>query len=182
MADSNVCPHAPFKSVPLYSPASINRYATRHILVSDGTDDNAPKTLIADIDAKADLTLLCVGSPEIADESELQQAFFKLLSNARIGAHLYLFGDESFIWTLHSFALDHGFSNEEITLVHSGNRTHQLVYCVHCANLQTQAVQHVVTCQNCGIELEVRAHFSRRLGAYLGVCLNADKPYGEDAA
>jgi hypothetical protein len=29
----------------------------------------------------------------------------------------------------------------------------------------------------CAVGLEVRQHFSQRLGAYLGVCTNADQPY-----
>ncbi|WP_223461887.1 dimethylamine monooxygenase subunit DmmA family protein [Pseudomonas sp. GL-RE-19] len=182
MADSNVCPHAPFKSVPLYSPVVFNRYATRHVFVSDGTDSDVRDRMILEVGAETDLISLSIGSPAIADKNELHQALFNLLRDARIGIHLYLFGDESFIWTLHALAVAQGLSNEEITLGHSGSRTHQLIYCVHCADLQTQPVGHTLTCQNCGVELEVRAHFSRRLGAYLGVCLNADEPYGRDVA
>ncbi|VVQ35430.1 hypothetical protein PS943_04320 [Pseudomonas fluorescens] len=182
MADSNVCPHAPFKSVPLYSTAVINRYATRHVFVSDSTDNDALNRIMLEVGAEADLVSLSTGATGTPDEGELLQALFNVLRDARIGIHLYVFGDESFIWTLHAFALAQGLSNEEITLGHSGSRTHQLIYCVHCADLQTQPVQHTVTCRNCGVELEVRTHFSRRLGAYLGVCLNADKPYAQDVA
>ncbi|MOA57558.1 hypothetical protein D3C78_1817610 [compost metagenome] len=53
------------------------------------------------------------------------------------------------------------------------------VFCVHCANCQPAGAAAHLTCAHCGVVLEVRRHFSQRLGAYLGVCADADQPYQE---
>jgi DNA-directed RNA polymerase subunit RPC12/RpoP len=53
------------------------------------------------------------------------------------------------------------------------------VYCVHCAQAHDYGADDEVTCMHCGVRLAVRGHFSERLGAWLGVCADADHPYAE---
>lgn len=181
MADAIASSPARLASVPTYFPAALNQYATRHIFVCDGSDLRATEALIAQVDDLSTVTRLTMRSAQTVDEGQLHQAVREQLDGAHVGVHLYVYGDESFIWRLHAVALAQGMSNEEITLIHSGDRTSQLIYCVHCTHLHPQFVQPIVTCARCGVELEVRTHFSRRLGAYLGVCSDANKPYGTPA-
>ncbi|WP_279649500.1 dimethylamine monooxygenase subunit DmmA family protein [Pseudomonas cyclaminis] len=51
------------------------------------------------------------------------------------------------------------------------------VYCAHCGLTQAAGPAPLLNCIGCHVGLEVRTHFSRRLGAYLGVCINPDQPY-----
>lgn len=102
----------------------------------------------------------------------LQQA----LASATVGCRLYLLGDEAFVWRLHGQARAAGLEDDEIRLTCSlpGQR---LVYCAHCGLIQTTGPEPLLNCIGCHVGLEVRTHFSRRLGAYFGVCNNPDKPY-----
>jgi hypothetical protein len=100
-----------------------------------------------------------------------------LLSSSPVGTRLYVCGDESFLWRIHAVARDSGLLDEEIHLVKVGQQRD--LYCVHCATRQHIAAESAVTCSGCGVRLTVREHFSRRLGAYMGVCLDPDQPHGE---
>lgn len=179
MADYNACPHAPFKSIPLYPPIHANTFATRHIVVCDGTCDTGHEDLRNQLGRTADVTWLSIGEGEINDPQQLRLAFTKLLKLQTIGVQLYLFAEQALIWELHASALDHGISTQEIALATVLQRQQQSIYCVHCSTLQVHPVLDTVTCKHCRVELEVRAHFSRRMGAYLGVCRNGNQPYGE---
>jgi hypothetical protein len=48
---------------------------------------------------------------------------------------------------------------------------------VHCGLSQPGTTHDSLQCSGCRVLLEVREHFSRRLGAYIGVCANPDQPY-----
>jgi hypothetical protein len=99
------------------------------------------------------------------------------LAKAVVGARVYVCGDESFIWQVHGLARQAGLLNEDIELFKCGET--RKLFCVHCAALQDIDESTTVSCQNCGVHLFVREHFSQRLGAYMGVCLNPDYPLGE---
>lgn len=182
MADPLNESQARYKSVPLYTSLTVNPYAARHILVSDGTDEAAPRRLLDLLQSHPHVTSLSIAQGTVRDLEQLQSALDTALQSETIGTQLYLFGEESLIWKLHALAIARGLSNEEISLDCSRSIELQSVYCVHCSNLQTHPVQGVVRCLHCQVVLEVRAHFSRRLAAYLGVCQDENKPYGEFAA
>lgn len=103
-----------------------------------------------------------------------------LLGSAPAGTHLYVCGDESFLWRVSELARAAGLLEEEIELVKAGERRE--LYCVHCATRQSIGAEAETTCSGCSVRLMVRDHFSRRLGAYMGVCADADRPYGEERA
>lgn len=107
----------------------------------------------------------------------LRVRVLSLLSSSPVGTRLYVCGDESFLWRIHALARDSGLLDEEIHLVKVGQQRD--LYCVHCATRQHIAAESAVTCSGCGVRLTVREHFSRRLGAYMGVCLDPDQPHGE---
>src|SRR5688500_10001382 len=101
------------------------------------------------------------------------------LAAARVGSHLYIMGDEAFIWHVHSQARDAGLQDEEIEVTLCSVSGARSVYCVHCVLTQPGDAAASLQCRGCDVLLEIREHFSRRLGAYLGVCMDADAPYGK---
>ncbi|MNZ36743.1 hypothetical protein D3C78_541720 [compost metagenome] len=110
----------------------------------------------------------------------LEVRLLSLLSSAPVGTRLYVCGDESFLWSIYRLARSSGLLAEEIELVKVGSCRE--LYCVHCATQQSIGAESTVTCSGCGVRLMVREHFSRRLGAYMGVCLDPDQPHGEGRA
>ncbi|MBD8494508.1 hypothetical protein IFR09_12080 [Pseudomonas syringae] len=161
-------------SLPYYDVPSGEQRPLQRVLVTQGQGTALAATLQAD--CTAGLTHL--GLPEHRDLVTLQQALAAHLHHSHIGTHLHVQGDEAFLWALRTVAADAGLLSEEITL-HLETAAARSVFCVHCAHVQcaTDADRH--TCCQCAVVLEVRAHFSRRLGAYIGVCADADQPYGE---
>lgn len=114
---------------------------------------------------------------DYASNAALQQALAARLELARCGLRLELRGDEAFIWPLQALAQAAGLQDDEILLSRlPGSRR---VFCVHCAQCQPASAAESLTCAHCGVHLEVRRHFSQRLGAYLGVCADADLPYAD---
>lgn len=114
---------------------------------------------------------------DFADNSALCQALAERLAQSCCGLRLELRGDEAFIWPLHAVARQAGLADDEIALSHvQGSRQ---VFCVHCARCQPASPEDSLVCAHCGVHLEVRRHFSQRLGAYLGVCADADQPFAE---
>lgn len=120
------------------------------------------------------------GQRSSGDIDLLEVHLLTLLSSAPVGTRLYACGDESFVWRIYRLARSSGLLAEEIELVKAGSRRE--LYCVHCATLQSIGDEDEATCHGCGVHLTVREHFSRRLGAYMGVCLNPDQPFAEGRA
>lgn len=48
--------------------------------------------------------------------------------------------------------------------------------CVHCKGITEDVTTDPFTCAHCGLTLFVRDHFSRRLGVFQGVCVDAETP------
>ncbi|NWB83533.1 dimethylamine monooxygenase subunit DmmA family protein [Pseudomonas gingeri] len=99
-----------------------------------------------------------------------------VLADASVGCHLYILGDEAFIWLVHGQARNAGLHDDEIDMILSAPGSRR-IYCVHCGLTQAAGAADRFNCIGCQVRLGVRAHFSRRLGAYLGVCDDTDRPY-----
>jgi hypothetical protein len=110
------------------------------------------------------------------ENADFARRLHQALVNATVGSHLYILGDEAFIWRVHGEARTAGLEDDEIDISHTlaGPRR---VYCVHCGLSQSAGPEPELNCIGCEVRLEVREHFSRRLGAYLGVCTDPDQPY-----
>lgn len=154
-------------SVPRYPSSTPGEQARAHLLVTQDAVQ-APHTPLA-----AHLALT-----DFANPTALQQALVEHLARAHVGLHITLQGDEAFVWPLHALARSAGLQEDEIHLDCPPNGTRQ-VFCVHCATSQDAGPTARHRCRHCGVQLEVRRHFSQRLGAYLGVCVDADQPYAE---
>ncbi len=112
----------------------------------------------------------------IGEQPDFARRMREALASATVGCRLYLLGDEAFIWRIHGEARAAGLEDHEISLTCATPGLRQ-VYCAHCGLTQAAGPQARMSCIGCHVGLEVRTHFSRRLGAYLGVCLDPDQPY-----
>lgn len=162
-------------SVPRYPSGQPSPKAREHLLV---TQDAGRETLAALASTLGDTPLTHLALPDFASLAALQLALSARLKDARVGLRLELRGDEAFVWPLHALARGAGLQGDEILLGSSTEGTRR-VFCVHCATCQSAGTAAALTCAHCGVVLEVRRHFSQRLGAYLGVCADADQPYRE---
>lgn len=152
-------------SLPRYRQPLPRESATRHIVVMQSAAACSP------IVGTLEQPLVLNG-----ENADFARRLHQVLVNATVGSHLYIMGDEAFIWRIHGEARSAGLENAEIDITRTlpGPR---LVYCVHCGLTQAAEPEPRLTCIGCDVGLEVREHFSQRLGAYLGVCSNPDQPY-----
>ncbi|MEX1081555.1 MAG: dimethylamine monooxygenase subunit DmmA family protein [Halofilum sp. (in: g-proteobacteria)] len=159
-------------STPVYAEGLPNAPVTRRFLVCQVPQQltDLRQQLPAD-----DLPSESLSAAEAGDAFEARLT--ALLQEATIGTHLYVRGDESFLWHVRAAAYQQGLMDDEISLFRTGDRRN--VYCVHCSHMQDVGPGDETTCGGCGVVLTIRTHFSKRLGAYQGVCLDPDDPYGE---
>lgn len=171
-------------SQPIYLERPSDRPASHRLVV---LQQAVPTQLLSELTGKPEpLRILCLGrqqalgaaQPECcASLDALQERLAGLLSQAPMGTRLYVFGDEAFVWHIFRLAQPSGLLQDEIELIALGSR--RRLYCVHCATLQdVDGAEAEHDCSACGLRLEVRGHFSRRLGAYLGACLDPIDPHG----
>jgi dimethylamine monooxygenase subunit C len=101
----------------------------------------------------------------------LSQAF----ATARMGLQLYLSGTEGLIGQVTKLAIDHGIHHDSISTEHRGSLARR-VQCVHCKGITEEVRTQPVNCTHCGLTLLVRDHYSRRIAAFQGVCIDAEDP------
>lgn len=101
--------------------------------------------------------------------------FDRMMGAMRMGTRFYLAGSESFMWSVARVAKLHGVEEDDMQkqLVATLARP---VYCVHCKATTADVTTNIVACRQCGRRLFVRDHFSRRLGAYMGLMVDAEDP------
>jgi hypothetical protein len=99
----------------------------------------------------------------------------KLLAEARMGTQLYLAGSEGLIGHVSAMAFAAGLPMDEIQTEHRGSIARR-IQCVHCKGITEEVMTDPFTCSHCGLTLFVRDHFSRRLGVFQGVCVDAETP------
>ena len=92
-----------------------------------------------------------------------------------MGTRLYLAGTEGFIGQTMKVALDQGIDFNSIRTEHRGS-TARRVQCVHCKGITDDVKTSPYKCSHCGLNLLVRDHYSRRLAAFQGVCIDAEEP------
>lgn len=99
----------------------------------------------------------------------------RMLSDARMGTALYLAGSEGLIGYVTAIALGLGMPLDAIQAEHRGTIARRM-QCVHCKGITDDVTTDPFTCSHCGLTLFVRDHFSRRLGVFQGVCVDAETP------
>jgi hypothetical protein len=95
------------------------------------------------------------------------------LATARMGLRVYLSGTEGLIGQAMQAALEAGIDHSSIQTEHRGSLARR-VQCVHCKGITEDVTTQPVTCAHCGLLLFVRDHYSRRIAAFQGVCINAE--------
>lgn len=99
----------------------------------------------------------------------------KALADAHMGTRLYLAGTEGLIGQALAEALAAGLPADAVQSEHRGSIARRM-QCVHCKGITENVTSDPFSCAHCGLTLFVRDHYSRRLGAFQGVCVDAETP------
>lgn len=99
----------------------------------------------------------------------------KVLADAHMGLQVYLAGTETLIGLATREAVEAGLPFEAVQTEHRGSLSRR-VQCVHCKGVTENVTTDPFVCSHCGLNLFVRDHYSRRLAAFQGVCIDAEEP------
>ncbi|WP_136440904.1 dimethylamine monooxygenase subunit DmmA [Pacificoceanicola onchidii] len=99
----------------------------------------------------------------------------RVFSDASMGLQVYLSGTEGLMGQAQSEAMQAGIAPAAIQTEHRGSVARRM-QCVHCKGITEDVMTDPFVCSHCGLNLFVRDHYSRRLAAYQGVCIDAEDP------
>jgi predicted RNA-binding Zn-ribbon protein involved in translation (DUF1610 family) len=99
----------------------------------------------------------------------------RVLQDAHMGLQIYLTGTEGLMGQAQNEAMQAGFPHTAIQTEHRGSVARRM-QCVHCKGITEDVETDPFVCSHCGLNLFVRDHYSRRLAAYQGVCIDAEDP------
>jgi predicted RNA-binding Zn-ribbon protein involved in translation (DUF1610 family) len=99
----------------------------------------------------------------------------RVLQDAHMGLQVYLTGTEGLMGQAQYEAMQAGIPHTAIQTEHRGS-TARRMQCVHCKGITEDVAIDPFQCAHCGLNLFVRDHYSRRLAAYQGVCIDAEDP------
>lgn len=182
------------KSRPRYTGLFADKHANHHVIAADGEGAQAILDLYAahGSDLKGVVTIVYAETlPSSAAYTEklkalpvevvhamptMETAMTRLggvLNIARMGTRIYATGTESLIGLTVKLAQDFGMDPLTVITEHRGTAARR-VQCVHCKGFTEGVTTNVVKCAHCGTNLLVRDHYSRRLAAFQGVCVDAE--------
>jgi hypothetical protein len=98
-----------------------------------------------------------------------------VLNVMRMGTRIYAAGTETLIGLTVQLAQEIGMDPEAVLTEHRGSAARR-VQCVHCKGFTENVRTNIVKCGHCGTNLLVRDHYSKRLAAFQGVCVDAEVP------
>lgn len=182
------------RSKPVYTSLVWHDKATSHLLVAQGDGGLALLKIFQQKHPKQSITVLYANShnsktdyaktlkkvvPEglhiLNTDQKVLEEFNNLLPNMRMGLRLYVAGSDDFIWAISECAKKFGIEDADIMKELTGTLA-RTVYCVHCKAITHDVNTNIGKCCGCGRMLFVRDHFSRRLGAYMGLMVDAESP------
>ncbi|MTH65479.1 dimethylamine monooxygenase subunit DmmA family protein [Paracoccus shanxieyensis] len=143
--------------------------------------------MIADDAGMAALDALIGSAPELkpkatilrvsakAPAATLPAAIAGAVSQAKMGLQVWLAGSHGLIAQAQAQLLAAGLPKGAIQAQHCGSPARRM-QCVHCKTIAEEVMTDPYTCPGCGRALFVRDHFSARLGAFQGVCIDAETP------
>lgn len=99
----------------------------------------------------------------------------RVLSDASNGLQIYLAGTEGLMGQAMREATNVGYPYSAIQTEHRGSKARRM-QCVHCKGVTEDVTTDPFECSHCGLNLFVRDHYSRRLAAFQGVCVDAEDP------
>lgn len=184
------------KSRPVYHGITFDPSARRHLFILEGEGAKAllqQKQSLSETElAKADV--MFVSAKSLADTRAADLAALKandlwtaptvpvllnrlsiVLAQAKMGTCIYVAGTEGFIGQVIQVAMSHGVDHGSIRTEHRGSEARR-VQCVHCKGITENVTTSPFICSHCGLQLLVRDHYSRRFGAFQGVCIDAEEP------
>lgn len=183
------------RSKPVYEALVWQQAATAHLLLAEGSTGGLVaiklfgqmqpmqaitvmlvKDKISDVDYSS--TLKTIVTDDLLVYETADEAFIALkqyLAQAKMGLRIYVAGTEKFMWSIAEVAQEFGVDDADITKEITGTLARS-VYCVHCKAITHDAHTNIKKCCRCGRMLFVRDHFSRRLGAYMGLMVDAESP------
>ena len=97
----------------------------------------------------------------------------RVLEDAHMGLQVYLTGTEGMMGQAMNQAMAVGIPQTAIQTEHRGSVARRM-QCVHCKGITEDVEVDPFVCAHCGLNLFVRDHYSRRLAAYQGVCIDAE--------
>ena len=173
------------KSRPIYTGLTIDGNAHRHLFALEGEGVEALRDQVKIVGSAflKSSDILCVGRlPEVAGGDMWSAPTIPVLLNrlrinlinAKMGTRLYLSGTEGFIGQTMKVALDQGIDFNSIRTEHRGSMARR-VQCVHCKGITDDVKTSPYKCTHCSLSLLVRDHYSRRLAAFQGVCIDAEE-------
>ncbi|MBE1285077.1 MAG: hypothetical protein GJ676_17325 [Rhodobacteraceae bacterium] len=112
-----------------------------------------------------------VGPSYEAAKQRIEDTFAK----AHMGLQVYLTGTEGLMGQAMAAAIAAGIPHTAIQTEHRGS-TARRMQCVHCKGITEDVTTDPFVCSHCGLNLFVRDHYSRRLAAFQGVCIDAEDP------
>jgi len=182
------------RSKPSYETLVWKEKALAHVVVAKGSGGMAVLQLFQQMQPTQPVTVFYVrGKHDDTDysktlanvvgedlkvfESEMEAlyAFYRSLPDVRMGTRFYVSGTESFMWSLCKLASLFDVQESEI-MKQLSNSLSRPVYCVHCKATTPDVKTNIVSCIKCSRKLFVRDHFSRHLGAYMGLMIDAENP------
>jgi len=157
------------KSKPVYKPLDLDTSARRHIIFSQGPCEGvlAAQSLGSEVHVVA----IQDGLPDTYTAVLVEDT----LADAGLDTAFYAAGPERFLWEIEKTLRAAGIEQDRILLHLSGSKARR-VYCVHCQTINEYVTSTVYRCEQCAAYLTVRDHFSRRMGAYMGVVIDAEEP------
>jgi len=120
---------------------------------------------------KLNINQLYIGPSYSAAQSRLRHT----LVSSHMGLQLYLSGTEGLIGQAQRDAMVAGIPHTAIQSEHRGSIGRRM-QCVHCKGITEDVDIDPYVCSHCGLSLFVRDHYSRRLAAFQGVCIDAEEP------
>ena len=182
------------RSQPEYKGLSWQTRATAHLILAQGSGAKAvinmlhqqhtdqPITLLyshklgEEIDCDLELKALLHSDQHVFDDEKIMFKALKLLLPFQyMGTRVYVAGSQEFIWAVADAVKAFGIDDADVIKELSGT-TARSVYCVHCKAITHHATKNVTECVGCQRMLFVRDHFSRNLGAYMGLMVDAEDP------
>ncbi|OIQ96691.1 hypothetical protein GALL_212790 [mine drainage metagenome] len=181
------------KSKPIYTSLVWHEKATSHLVVAQGQGGLAaiklfqqmhpqqPVTTLyehSDIDANFAITLKKVVPEDLhllKSEQEVVSLLKRIMPTKRMGLRIYVAGSEGFIWAVAEAVKEFGIEDADIMKELTGTLARS-IYCVHCKAITHNITTNIGKCSSCERMLFVRDHFSRHLGAYMGLMVDAESP------
>lgn len=182
------------RSKPVYTSLVWHEKSTSHLVVAQGDGGMAVLKIFQQMHPKQPITVLYAHQsasdadyantlkkvvPEglfiLNTEQDVLDALKSILPLMYMGMRLYVAGSEGFIWSVADSVKMFGVEDADIMKELTGTLARS-VYCVHCKATTHNITTNIGKCSGCGRMLFVRDHFSRRLGAYMGLMVDAESP------